>query len=1191
MVPPPNRDSEDPAIRDSEHPAIRDPEEPSDDELELAIEIDRLAQVYRERLVREPRLTPEAYAANCPSVPAKMLLPVLKGMGVLARASQRMDGPFALGERVGHYVIRDVIGRGGMGVVYEAEEEGLGRVVALKAMYAAADERVRVRFAREARAAARLDHPSIVPVFGSGSHEGILWYAMRRVDGIGLDEVLRSLRGDDEGFKRDALQRLGAATSVSSSSGSGLIRLSDRERASVAIAHRLADALSYAHSEGVLHRDIKPANVLLERDGTTLLTDFGLCKVDGDASLTRDTDIVGTLRYMPPESFGGQTDGRGDVYGIGLLLLEVLSGRSAFEIDDRRSLMEDILHRDPLPLRDGSLNLSDDLERVVRKAIAKLPEERYATAADLADDLRAVLEGQPVRARATTSPLYLARLFVRRNRALSVTLAGALLALGLGAGFYIVQLREANTAIGEARDVAEWRAAEASVASAEATLRIGDTSGAATALDDVDEAHRGWMWQHLAQRIGRDATALDLEFELVGGSPQGFAASDERGMSAVFGREQIVLLESTDEPGPGLRVRRTLEASAIDIQFHPNGDLCWITRGERSLMRLPLDSASVDGAVPLTLFPLPDRATMLRFSPDGGTALVLDGYNVLVALDAETGEERWRQAIPVPRVDSLEALSATDFVFGTTGGQVIRGSAGDGPLEQVAMHFRRIRGLLAEGGQLLASGGEAGQLDLEAALTGHTRVRVGLESAVLKIARHPYDRDLLAVATESGSVAIVHVKSGAVVRWLGGLRAEPIGLFGSQTPWFMTATLDAQVLCHSKKDHDGRIDLPPAIGNLASPTVSADGRWVSVASNDGLVSFFDLEVGRSFAVPLGAYESGLEPNVHPDGGFACVANLIIDLEAETVVGELDLGDASKPPMKTLRSCWLKDGSLWIAGQENSAASSPRLALWRAEAAAIRAWIEAPGTAPSPLTRVTIGASGSPVQMTAHPDRRAVFVLDREGTLSALAGTDTDVAWSVSLGDTARRFALQEQELFVVGIDGMVRVVDAETGARLDARDWKAAQGIARKSGLNAIAAGPVPGLVSTCTVSGRVEIWSAHDGRRVGTVSSGESYLRFIANVPGTPWLLGAGGFGRLVLIGHGEPPVSSAALARLYESCGSPEARIDGLVKGSESRSGVRTSAAAKAMIQALERSFRYRRSDWTETQVDRLRDLTGQD
>jgi len=431
-------------------------------DLEKASRLDELAEEFRRGMESGSTLSATDFAARHPDV-RNELLAVLRGIALLA-GQRGPTGPLHKGQTVGPYVIRGELGRGGMGVVYEAVEEELGRVVALKALDASrTDDRFRARFQREARAAARLDHPGIVPVFGSGEDGTTLWYAMRRIEGVSLDAVIGALGAPSDSSSRVDVESTLAGID-SSRSGGSLRSGTQSQRAAALIAMHIAEALAYAHAEGVLHRDVKPGNVMLDRDGAPLLTDFGLCKIEGDASLTADTDIVGTLRYLPPEALHGRADARGDVYGTGLVLYELLSRRPAFAADDRASLLQKILHEDPEPLRKIVPDIPGDLEQIVAKATAKLPEDRYASAGDLAEDLSAFLTGLPVRARAP-SALYLARLFVMRNRVLVGGVVAVFLALVAGV---------TGTSIGfvravDAREVAQTneRRAEAELAKAQ----------------------------------------------------------------------------------------------------------------------------------------------------------------------------------------------------------------------------------------------------------------------------------------------------------------------------------------------------------------------------------------------------------------------------------------------------------------------------------------------------------------------------------------------------------------------------------------------------------------------------------------------------------------------------------------------------------------------------------------------------
>ncbi|MEM9803266.1 MAG: serine/threonine-protein kinase [Planctomycetota bacterium] len=461
----------------------------SDDlDLDRAIQLDVLAGEYREALARGDAPSPEEFAESHPDVETE-LLAVLRGMALLERPKGPI-GPLRRGQRVGSATIQRELGRGGMGVVYEAVEESLGRVIAMKAIDASrTDERFRARFQREARAAARLDHPGIVPVYGSGQDGSILWYAMRKIDGVALDAVLHALtapEGSDDLRKAESALSSIASDESSGSVGGG----TPAQRAAARIVARIAEALAYAHAEGVLHRDVKPGNVMLDRDGAPLLADFGLCKIEGDASLTGEADIVGTLRYLPPEALDASADARGDVYGAGLVLYELLARRPAFAASDRASMLKRILHEDPPSLRKIAPGIPGDLVRIVAKATAKLPEQRYATAGDLADDLNRFLDGRPVQVRAP-SAFYLARLFVRRNRALVAAAVALVVALGLGV---------IGTTIGFVRAVEAREAAEKNEALASAEL--AKSSVVTSFLQDLLKGSSPWV------AAGRDTSLL-----------------------------------------------------------------------------------------------------------------------------------------------------------------------------------------------------------------------------------------------------------------------------------------------------------------------------------------------------------------------------------------------------------------------------------------------------------------------------------------------------------------------------------------------------------------------------------------------------------------------------------------------------------------------------------------------------------
>jgi serine/threonine protein kinase len=296
----------------------------------------------------------------------------------------------------GFRIIRE-IGRGGMGVVYEAEEERLSRHVALKVLPDSVflhPKHVQ-RFEREARLAAGLHHTHIVPVYGSGTHGGHHYYFMQYIEGIGLDAVLRELRRwRDDPASPAPTAELSALTERGRLSHGGLAR----------IGLQVAEALAYAHRQGVLHRDIKPSNLLLDAEGTVWVTDFGLAKpLDAD-ELTSTGEVPGTIRYMAPERFTGRCDERSDLYSLGLTLYELAALRPAYEASDGYELLERMRREDPPPLRKLDPRFPRDLETIVHKAMATDPAWRYAAAPELAADLRRFLERRPIAARRASPP-------------------------------------------------------------------------------------------------------------------------------------------------------------------------------------------------------------------------------------------------------------------------------------------------------------------------------------------------------------------------------------------------------------------------------------------------------------------------------------------------------------------------------------------------------------------------------------------------------------------------------------------------------------------------------------------------------------------------------------------------------------------------------------------------------------------
>ena len=342
------------------------------------------------------------------------LLPDANASGA---AMNSVDGTSQLGD---FRILREV-GRGGMGVVYEADQLSLNRRVALKILpfVSVLDDRQLRRFQNEALAAAQLDHPNLVDVYGVGCVRGVHYYAMRYVEGQTLAEIVRQLgsaeisgrsqaqrskdarsaRRDRRRFSSDALRRDDTAKLAGLSTHRST-RAPEYFGSVARVGAQIAEALEHAHQQGVVHRDVKPANIIVDAQGRPWLTDFGLARIEANASLTHSGDLVGTLRYMSPEQASGNpADHRCDIYGLGATLYELLTLQPPFDADERPVLVQQVASDDPVSPRSRNESIPLELETIVLKAMAKLPEERYATARELANDLDCFLQGKPIHAR------------------------------------------------------------------------------------------------------------------------------------------------------------------------------------------------------------------------------------------------------------------------------------------------------------------------------------------------------------------------------------------------------------------------------------------------------------------------------------------------------------------------------------------------------------------------------------------------------------------------------------------------------------------------------------------------------------------------------------------------------------------------------------------------------------------------
>src|SRR5919206_1662548 len=286
----------------------------------------------------------------------------------------------------GRYRVEGELGRGGMARVYRGTDGVLGRPIAVKVLSPqyAQDANFVTRFRREAQAAARLNHPNLVQVYDTGSDDGVHYIVMEYVEAKTLADYL---------------------------SGGGRI-MPDR---ATELAEAVCDALAVAHAQGVIHRDVKPANIMVTRDGQVKVTDFGIARVTTNETVEQTAAVLGTASYLSPEQAqGGAIDQRSDLYSLGCVLYEMLTGRPPFTADSPVAVASKHVLEQPIPPSRINADVSRELDAVVMRALAKNPDNRYQSAADMKEDLERARRGLPVMATPLLAPVPQTTQVIRR---------------------------------------------------------------------------------------------------------------------------------------------------------------------------------------------------------------------------------------------------------------------------------------------------------------------------------------------------------------------------------------------------------------------------------------------------------------------------------------------------------------------------------------------------------------------------------------------------------------------------------------------------------------------------------------------------------------------------------------------------------------------------------------------------------
>ena len=771
-----------------------------------------------------------------------------------------------VGATIGRFRIIRLIGSGGMGSVYEAEQDQPRRRVALKVMrFGWADASTFRRFAREVELLGRLQHPSIAPVHDAGVAQWqgreLPFFTMEYVRGRTLSQWLKD-------------ERRPLATTLE-------------------LMARIAEGVDHAHARGVVHRDLKPGNVLVDESGAPKIIDFGLARDDESLASTPETEIgqvLGTIPYMSPEQFAGdsrQVDARTDVYAIGAMLYEALSGKPPFDLR-RKTLAEAariVATEEPSQIGSMHRELRGDVETIVQKALEKDRTRRYASAAELAADLRRYLRSEPISAR-PASAMYQLEKFARRNKALVAGIAATLLTLVLGIVGTTLGLWRATAA----RDAAVASAAEArfqayvaQIGAAGAALGAHDVVQAAARLDACDASLRHWEWRYLTAH-------LDQSAEVLAASPASIAVPSPDGTKlAVVQDGELRTIDIA-----------TRAVTAVSRSVPPTvRDIAW----SRDSGRLAIANAS--GAA-VTVFALStgdaivlptghvDEVDSLAFSPDGTIIATGSKDGSVRVIDAETGNSI--VALRGLAINATVAFTpdARFLLAAGTGGAILWSCSGFTQFARYAVPDLTFgEAALSPDGALLAIAAADGSVRVVDTFSGNeVKTLQGDRSAALGVS-FSADGAFIAARTADRVVRIWDKTTGLARTILRGHRAGLSGVrFDPVAPWRLFSSGADGIRSWDLRILDDDIESREHCGDAWAPVYSDDGQKILTSGLDRTTRLWggkDLEARGPFFGRLAPADAKA---VHPNGRHAAVATtagpvLLWDLDENVEVAVLE----------------------------------------------------------------------------------------------------------------------------------------------------------------------------------------------------------------------------------------------------------------------------------------------------------------
>jgi WD40 repeat protein/serine/threonine protein kinase len=988
--------------------------------------------------------------------------------------------PAAPLRRLGEFELLSELGRGGMGVVYRAWQPSLGRHVALKALFRTGDARAEARFAREVRALGRVEHPNLVKIYTSGTDGEQWFYAMELLEGATLAAVGERLQAKaasaldwptwqatlstvcEESRRQEKPLSEGGESArpaqhvhVSGVVPGAAVIGPSYVRHVVGLMRQVAEAAHALHSAGVIHRDIKPGNIMVLGDGgQAVLMDLGLAQLADETNgrLTRTRQFVGTLRYASPEQVlaVGLLDGRSDVYSLGATLWELLTLRPMFDANEENTSTPELMRRiqvedAPRPRRYHP-GLPRDLEAVVLKCLEKDPRRRYATAQELADELRRFLDGEPVRAR----PVGLAERawrWCRRNPA-RVAVAGlGLLTILAGVGLLIGWLFAAEQARAARELAAEEARTEAALAEAQEQRRLAD-------------------------KFRGEAEHLNALLTL----KHGMALCDEgdTGRGLLHMAHSLALCPQ-DAPDLQRRIRTALPSTAADLHT--------------------LEA----------VFAHPDPTTAAAFSPDGKTLLI--GGARPCRLDVATGRPC---AGPAPSAREVAtAVFSPDgklFVTGSLTGVVrLTEAAGGTDLEPLIQHPGTVKSVAfsPDGKKLLVAAQDRTTLACyDVATRRPAEPTFACRDQVYAVTYSPDGKRVATAAIQNNA----RLWDAATGQPLGPPLVHPgvvfAVAFSPDGKTLVTGCLDGGARFW---DVASGQQVGPTLrhrGPIRSVAFSGDGRLLLTSSEDGTARVWETSTGRPVGQPL-AHPAELRCAVFtPDDSHVLTAGLERTARLWRLARERALVKLLPQAGAVAAVAFSPDGKLALTGCQESAGKPGESRLWDvATGAALGPTLPQEGQvmvvafSPDGKLAATGGNEGtvrlwrtadrSPAQPPwQHRSIVAAVAFSPDGRLAAVGGREGRVELrEVDGGRVVNAWPAFDRDRWVWSLafspDGRTLLSGGQTLARL----WSVPDGrligqpMKHDAGVRTALLSPDGHVVLTCSLDKTARLWSARDGR------------------------------------------------------------------------------------------------------------------